>query len=194
VLTTTGVALTSRIVPDRGLSPGDVMIVTGTVGDHGLAILATRSELALDTALESDVAPINGLVRRALAAGGAGVVAMKDPTRGGLASALHEMADKSGVGIVLDERAVPVRDEVRAVGELLGIDPLMVANEGKAVIGVSREAAERVLEALRAHPLGRAAAIVGECVAERPGSVIVDTGFGRRLLVEPEGELQPRIC
>jgi hydrogenase expression/formation protein HypE len=193
-LTTTGVAVTSRIVPDRGLRPGDVMIVTGTVGDHGLAILATRAELALETTLESDVAPINGLVRAALAAGGADLIAMKDPTRGGLASALHEMADKSGVGIVLEERRVPVRDEARAVGELLGIDPLLVANEGKAVIGVRREAAERVLEALRRHPLGAHAAIVGHCVAERPGSVIVDTGFGRRLLSEAEGELQPRIC
>jgi hydrogenase expression/formation protein HypE len=119
---------------------------------------------------------------------------MKDPTRGGLASALHEMAGKSGVGIILDERAVPVRDEVRAAGELLGIDPLLVANEGKAVIGVRAAAAGRVLDALRSHPLGRQAAVVGECVAERPGSVIADTGFGRRLLGEAEGELLPRIC
>jgi len=194
VLSTTGVALASRVVPDRGLRPGDRLIVTGTVGDHGLAILATRGELALDTALISDVAPLNGLIRRALAAGGAGVIAMKDPTRGGLASALHEMAGKSGVGILLDERAVPVRDEVRAAGELLGIDPLLVANEGKAVIGVAPAAAGAVLEALRAHPLGRSAAVIGECIAERPGSVIVETGFGRRLLGEAEGELLPRIC
>jgi hydrogenase expression/formation protein HypE len=193
-LTTTGVALASRVVPDCGLRAGDRILVTGCVGDHGLAVLATRRELALDTALASDVAPLNGLVRRALAVAGDGVVAMKDPTRGGLASALHEMADKSGVGIVIEERAVPVRDEVRAVGELLGIDPLVVANEGKAVIGVRRELADAVLDALRAHPLGRRAAIVGECIAERAGSVIVDTGFGRRLLTEPEGELQPRIC
>jgi hydrogenase expression/formation protein HypE len=193
-LSTTGVALASRVVPDCGLRAGDRILVTGSVGDHGLAVLATRRELALDTALVSDVAPLNGLVRRALAVAGDGVVAMKDPTRGGLASALHEMADKSGVGIVIEERAVPVRDEVRAVGELLGIDPLVVANEGKAVIGVHRELADAVLDALRAHPLGRSAAIVGECIAERAGSVIVDTGFGRRLLTEPEGELQPRIC
>jgi hydrogenase expression/formation protein HypE len=174
--------------------PGDRILVTGTVGDHGLAILATRGELALATPLVSDVAPLNGLVRRVLAAGGAGIVAMKDPTRGGLASALHEMADKSRVGIVLDERAVPVCDEVRAAGELLGIDPLLVANEGKAVIGVRAAVADAVLDALRSHPLGRAAAIVGECIGERPGSVIVDTGFGRRLLGEAEGELLPRIC
>lgn len=193
-LSTTGFALTSRVVPDCGLRPGDLILVTGTMADHGLAILATRAELALETTLASDVAPINGLVRAALAAGGANVVAMKDPTRGGLASALHEMAEKSGVGIVLDERAVPVREEARAVSELLGIDPLLVANEGKAVIGVRRAAAEAVLEALRGHPLGRNAAIVGECIEERPGSVIVETGFGRRLLGEAEGELQPRIC
>jgi hydrogenase expression/formation protein HypE len=104
------------------------------------------------------------------------------------------MAGKSGVAIVVDERAVPVLDEVRAVGELLGIDPLLVANEGKAVIGVRPAAAAPVLEALRAHPLGRRAALIGECVAERPGAVVLDTGFGRRLLGEAEGELLPRIC
>ncbi len=193
-LSTTGIALASRVVSDCGLRPGDMILVTGTMADHGLAILATRAELALETALASDVAPINGLVRVALAAGGTDIVAMKDPTRGGLASALHEMAEKSGVGILLDERAVPVSDEARAVSELLGIDPLLVANEGKAVIGVRRDTAAAVLEALRAHPLGRRAAIVGECLAERPGNVIVETGFGRRLLGEAEGELQPRIC
>jgi hydrogenase expression/formation protein HypE len=194
VLNTTGVALTERYVGDAGLRPGDRLIVTGTVGDHGLAIMATRAELALDTDLISDVVPINGLIRGALAAGGAAIVAMKDPTRGGLSSALHEMAGKSGVAIVLDEAAVPIRDEARAAGELLGIDPLLVANEGKAVIGVRAAVADAVLDALRAHPLGRAAAVIGECIADRPGAVILDTGFGRRLLGEAEGELQPRIC
>jgi len=193
-ITTTGIGIASRVVPDNGLRPGDRILVTGTVGDHGLAILATRGELALETKLVSDVAPLNTLVRRALAVGGAGVVAMKDPTRGGVASALHEMAEKSGVCVVLDERAVPVRDDVRAAGELLGIDPLVVANEGKAVIGLRPDIADAVLDAIRSHPLGRKAAIVGECIADRPGSVIVETGFGRRLLAEPEGELQPRIC
>lgn len=193
-ITTTGVAFTRRLVRDSGLSPGDRIIVTGTVGDHGLAILATRKELALDGRLASDVAPINTMIRRALEVGGDGIVAMKDPTRGGLASALHEMADKSGTCVVLDESSVPVRDEVRAVGELLGIDPLIVANEGKAVIGVKAAVADAVLDALRSHPLGRAAAIIGTCTLERPRSVIVETGVGRRLLVEPDGELLPRIC
>ncbi|MFZ1863070.1 MAG: hydrogenase expression/formation protein HypE [Polyangiales bacterium] len=194
VLNTTGVALTQRVVSDAGLRPGDRILVTGTMGDHGLAIMATRNELALDTALESDVAPIHTLVRRALEVGGPNVVALKDPTRGGLSSALHEMAEKSGVGIILDEPSIPLRQEVRAVGELLGIDPLVSANEGKAVLGVRPEVAAAVLDAIRSHPLGRDAAIVGECVEERPGFVVLDTGFGSRLLAEAEGELLPRIC
>jgi hydrogenase expression/formation protein HypE len=194
VLNTTGVGLTDQVVTDRGLRPGDRILLTGSVGDHGFAVLAVRHGLALDGDLRSDVAPINGLVRRALAAGGEAVVAMKDPTRGGLAGALHEMAAKSGVGILLDEASVPLTPAVRAASEILGIDPLAVANEGKAVIGVRPEAAERVLAALRSHPNGRAAAIVGTCRTERPGSVILDTGVGRRLLIEPDGELLPRIC
>lgn len=194
VLNTTGIALTKRVVSDAGLRPGDRILVTGTMGDHGLAIMATRNELALETQLESDVAPVHTLVQRALEVGGDAVVALKDPTRGGLSSALHEMAEKSGVGIILDEQAIPLRDEVRAVGELLGIDPLVSANEGKAVFGVRPEAAASVLDAIRSHPLGRNAAIVGECVTERPGFVVLDTGFGSRLLAEAEGELLPRIC
>jgi hydrogenase expression/formation protein HypE len=194
VLNTAGVALTERVVPDSGLRPGDRILVTGTIGDHGFAILSARHGLELEGALASDVAPVNGLVRAALAASDGGVVAMKDPTRGGLSSTLHEMAGKSRVGILLEERAVPVTEAVRAAAELTGIDPIHVANEGKAVLGVRPDAAESVLAALRAHPLGRDAAIVGSCVSERPGNVILETGFGRRLLAEPEGEPLPRIC
>ncbi len=194
VLNTSGVGVTTRVVTDAGLRAGDRLIVTGAVGDHGLAVMVKRHALKLEGDLRSDVAPINGLVRAALAAGGENIVAMKDPTRGGLAAVIHEMAGKAKVGIVLEEAAVPVSPEVRAAGELLGIDPLLVANEGKAVIGVRPSAAERVLAALREHPQGRRAAIIGTAVAERPGQVILDTGFGRRLLAEPEGELLPRIC
>jgi hydrogenase expression/formation protein HypE len=194
VLNTAGVALCHRVVPDSGLKPGDVVIVTGTVGDHGIAIMAARHKLALEGDLRSDVAPINGLVRAALAVGGAAVVAMKDPTRGGVSSALHEMAEKGGVGIIVDEAAVPIRQQVRAACDLLGIDPLAVANEGKALIGVRADVADRVLEALRGHPLGTEAAIIGRCMAQHAGAVILDTGFGRRMLAEPEGELLPRIC
>ncbi len=194
VLNTTGIGFTDRVVPDSGLRPGDRILVTGTMGDHGFAIMALRKGLELEADLRSDVAPLNDLVARALAAGGGAVTAMKDPTRGGLSSALHEMADKSGVGIVLDERSVPVSPVVGAAADLLGIDPLHIANEGKAVLGVRPEAAERVLAALRAHPLGENAAVIGTCIAEHAGAVILDTGFGRRLLSEPEGEPLPRIC
>jgi hydrogenase expression/formation protein HypE len=194
VLNTTGIALTERVVPDSGLRPGDRLVVTGTIGDHGMAVLATRHSLALDGDLRSDVAPLNGLVRVALHCVPDAVVAMKDPTRGGLASALHEMAEKSHVGVILDELALPVTPHVRAVSELLGIDPLHVANEGKAVLGVRADAVDAVLDALHAHPLGRNAAAVGTCTKERVGAVILDTGFGRRLLTEPEGEPLPRIC
>jgi hydrogenase expression/formation protein HypE len=119
---------------------------------------------------------------------------MKDPTRGGVASALHEMAGKARVGIVITERSLPIRPQVTAASDLVGIDPLVVANEGKAVMGVHADAADRVLAALRAHPLGRDAAIIGEVIADYAGHVILDTGFGRRLVVEPDGELLPRIC
>jgi hydrogenase expression/formation protein HypE len=194
VINTTGVALTDRVVPDSGLRDGDRLIVTGSIGDHGMAVMAQRLGLAIEGTLESDVTPINGLVRVALEAAPGAIVAMKDPTRGGVASALHEMAEKSGVGIVIDELSLPVSDAVRAASELLGIDPLHVANEGKAVIGVRPEAAETVLAAIRRHPLGGNAAIVGECTSQRIGAVILDTGFGRRLVTEPEGEPLPRIC
>jgi hydrogenase expression/formation protein HypE len=194
ILNTTGVAITDRVVPDSGLRVGDVLIVTGTLGDHGMAVMAHRHGLSLDTNLRSDVAPLNRLIRVALDSAAGAVVAMKDPTRGGLASALHEMAEKSRIGIILDELALPVTQAVRAASELLGIDPLHVANEGKAVLGVRPESADTVLRALQAHPLGRDAAIVGRCIAERVGSVILDTGFGRRLVTEPEGEPLPRIC
>jgi len=194
VMNTTGVALCDRVVSDAGLRAGDLLIVTGHVGDHGMAIMSVRHDLGLVGDLRSDVAPINGLVRAALAAGGDDVVAMKDPTRGGVAGVLHEMAAKGKVGVVIEEQKVPVRDAVRAAGDVLGIDPLLVANEGKAIIGVRARSAEKVLAALRAHPLGRDAAVFAHAIAERPGSVILDTGLGRRLLAEPEGELLPRIC
>jgi hydrogenase expression/formation protein HypE len=194
VLNTAGIGVTDRVVRDCGLSPGDRILVTGTMGDHGLAVMVARHGLDLEGELVSDVAPVNELIRWALEVGGDGVVALKDPTRGGLASALHEMASKSGVGILLEESKVPLSFGVRSAGELLGIDPLHVANEGKAVLGVAPEAAETILARLREHPLGREAAIVGTCLPDHWGRVILDTGFGRRLLSEPEGEPLPRIC
>jgi hydrogenase expression/formation protein HypE len=192
VITTTGIGITYRPVRDSGAHAGDVLIVTGSVGDHGMAVMAARNQFEFNDTLLSDVAPINGLIRAALSAGD--VHAMKDPTRGGVASSLHEIAEKGKVGVVIHENAVPVRPGVRAAADLLGIDPLFIANEGKAILAVRPASADAVLAALRAHPYGRDAAVIGECVHDGPGSVLVDTGFGRRRLSEPDGELLPRIC
>ena len=194
VINTTGVAIAERVVPDRGLQPGDRIIVTGPIGDHGISLMAARRGFGLDGDLRSDVAPINGLIRAAFDAAGSSISAMKDPTRGGLASALHEMAEKSGVEIVIEEAEVPVTAVVRSAAEILGLDPFHIANEGKAVMGVRPEGAEAVLEALRAHPQGGDAAIIGTCLEDHPGRVVLDTGFGRRLVTESEGEPLPRIC
>lgn len=193
VINTAGFALARRVVRDAGLRVGDRIIVTGTVGDHGLAVMAARNGLEISGELVSDVAPIFALIQPVLALGDA-VVAMKDPTRGGVASALHEMAAKAGVGILLSEPDVPLSAAARAASELLGIDPLQSANEGKALLGVRAEAVDSVLATLRAHPLGRQAAVIGTAVAEPSGRVVLDTGFGRRLLNEPDGEPMPRIC
>jgi hydrogenase expression/formation protein HypE len=192
VINTAGVGLTMFPVRDSAATAGDVLIVTGTIGDHGMAVMAARNQFEFAEPLRSDVAPLNGMTRAALDAGG--VHAMKDPTRGGVASALHEIAAKSRIGVIIRETAIPVRPSVRAAAELLGIDPLFIANEGKAILAVAAASADAVLEALRANPYGRDAAVIGECVADAPGSVIVDTGFGRRRLSEPDGELLPRIC
>lgn len=196
VLSTSGAAFTDRVVRDAGLEPGDAVVVTGDIGDHGLAVLSARHGLGLEGDLRSDVAPLNGLVRAALAAaGGDGVHAMKDPTRGGVTSALVEMAEKAGVGIVVDEAALPLSRPGRAAAELLGIDPLIVANEGKALLGVRPDALAAVLAALRAHPLGARAACIGRVTPGAPrGTVVLDTGFGTRRLVERDGDPLPRIC
>jgi hydrogenase expression/formation protein HypE len=192
VINTSGVGMTWRPVRDSGAVAGDVLIVTGTIGDHGMAVMAARNQFEFGETLLSDVAPLNGLIRSALAAGD--VHAMKDPTRGGVASALHEIAEKARVGIVIREDALPVRPGVRAAADLLGIDPLFIANEGKAILAVRPASVDAVLTALRAHPYGRDAAVIGDCIHDGPGSVLVDTGFGRRRLSEPDGELLPRIC
>lgn len=194
VINTTGVALLDKhdVVTDAGLSPGDVIIVSGTVGDHGIALLSEREGFEFGGELASDVAPVNDLVRSALEAGS--VTAMKDPTRGGLATTVNEMAEKGNVGLELDERAIPVDDAVASAGEVLGIDPFHVANEGKVVFAVEADDADSVLSALREHPRGQEAAIVGHATEDHPGRVVLDTGFGRRYLSEPEGQALPRIC
>jgi hydrogenase expression/formation protein HypE len=196
VITTTGIGFADRLVRDCELQPGDRLIVTGTVGDHGVALMAKRHELLLDGDLQSDTAPLNAMIRDALAAAPGAVVGMKDPTRGGLSSALHEMAEKSHTGIVVREQDVPLRDEVRAAAEVLGLDWFHIANEGKALLAVRGDDAVlgSVLGALRQHAAGINSAVIGECVASREGDVVLDTGLGKRLLVESEGEPLPRIC
>ena len=194
VINTTGVGVVPRgeHVPDAGLSPGDKLVVSGPVGDHGITLLAEREGFDIDGDLTSDVAPINDVVDAALDAGT--VTAMKDPTRGGLATALNEMVRKADVGATVDETAIPVRESVAATGELLGIDPFDVANEGKVVFGVDAADAEAVVEAIRSTQQGSDAAVIGEVTADNAGRVVLDTGFGRRYLSEPEGEQLPRIC
>jgi hydrogenase expression/formation protein HypE len=194
IINTTGVGMADFVVRDAGLRAGDRILLTGPIGDHGIALMAARRGLGLEGDLRSDVAPINGMIRDALTAAGDSVCAMKDPTRGGLASALTEMAEKSGVGIVIEEASVPVTNVVRSAAEVLGLDPFHIANEGKAVLGVKPDAADAVLAALKSHPQGGDAAIVGTCIEEHSGRLILDTGFGKRLMTEPEGEPLPRIC
>jgi len=194
VITTAGVALADRIVRHTGVCAGDVIVVTGTIGDHGLAVPGARHGVGLVGDLASDVAPLGGLVRAALAAGGDAVHALKDPTRGGVVAALSELAARSRVGVVLDEAQLPMSDAARAAAELLGIDPLAVANEGKALVAVAPAAIDHVMAALRAHPLGARAAVIGRAVVEHAGEVVVDTGFGMRRLRERDADPLPRIC
>lgn len=196
-ITTAGIGL---IPPGRDLGPhrirpGDRILCSGPIGDHGVAILAQREGLDFGVTVESDTAALNGLVEAMMAAGGSGIRAMRDPTRGGVAASLNEWARASRTQILLDEVAVPVREEVRAVCEILGLDPLTVANEGKLLAVVAPEAAEAVLAAMQDHPLGRQAAVVAEVQEGEPGTVFVRTQVGgTRPLEYPSGEQLPRIC
>ncbi len=194
IINTAGIGFVDRPVRDCGLRPGDKLIVTGTVGDHGIAVIAKREDFKFRTELRSDVAPIWHTIKAALdAAGQDGITAMKDPTRGGVASALNEMARKSRVEITLDEQAIPIKPSIRAAAEMLGIDVLAVANEGKALIGVRPEQAERVLTAIKDSPYGRDAAIIGEVT--RGERVLMRTAIGgTRFIDAPLGDPVPRVC
>jgi hydrogenase expression/formation protein HypE len=177
------------------LRPGDRLLVSGTVGDHGLAVMMQREGLELSSPLASDCAPLNGLIAGLLAACPEGVRCMRDPTRGGMVATLNEWAVASGLGLVVDESAIPLRQEVRGACEILGLDPLYVANEGKVVIAVAAKVAETALAALRAHPLGREAALIGHVTDEHPTRAVLRTPLGaRRLLDMLVGEQLPRIC
>ncbi len=194
ILTTSGIGVAARAVSDAALRPGDRILVTGTIGDHGMALLACRHEFHLTTELVSDVAPLWPLLAPVLQLGDA-IHAMKDPTRGGLAAALNEMARKSNTCIEIEEQAIPLRPEVLGLSELLGISPFDVANEGKAVLAVDALHADEVLRVLRQHPLGVAAADIGCVGREYPGRVVIATEVGgRRFLDMPLGDPVPRIC
>lgn len=195
LLTTSGIGVARRAISDAALRVGDRILVTGTLGDHGMALLAARGEFHLTTALRSDVAPIWPLIEPLLDQLGDAVHAMKDPTRGGLAAALNEMARKSRTCIEVVEIDLPIRPEVLGLSELLGISPLEVANEGKAIVVVDARAADEALRLLQCHPLGVSAAIIGTVSEEYPGRVVLATEVGgRRFLDMPLGDPVPRIC
>jgi hydrogenase expression/formation protein HypE len=173
--------------------PGDKILLSGSIGDHGMAVMSRREGLEFEGEIESDTAPLHRLVAEMVAAGE--VHALRDPTRGGLGATLVEIAASSNIGVEVVSEAIPVREPVRAACELLGFDPLFVANEGKLAAFVAPESAGRVLEAMRANPLGKDAALIGEAVEQHPGMVLLKTGIGGTRIVDlPFGEQLPRIC
>ena len=181
-------------VSARHLQPGDVILINGELGNHGAAILIARGELALETEIDSDCQPLNGLVDTILDVCPE-VHAMRDATRGGLATVLNEFAVSSDVGIRLFEQAIPVREEVKGVCEILGLDPLYLANEGKLVVVVPRSHSEAVLSAMQSHPTGRDSCIVGEVIDSPAGVVLLQTAFGAERIVDMlVGDQLPRIC
>jgi hydrogenase expression/formation protein HypE len=197
-ISTSGVGFVDANVQIGGeqAKPGDAVIVSGSMGDHGIAVLAARNQLGFSTTIQSDVAPLNGLIRAALQAAPA-IHVLRDPTRGGLATTLNEIALQSQVDIHLEETAIPVKREVRAACEMLGFDPLYVANEGKVIIILPQEQAQAALDALHAHPLGKDAVLIGQ-VESQAGSiprVSMHTLIGGTRIVDMlSGEMLPRIC
>jgi hydrogenase expression/formation protein HypE len=183
----------SRWILDSNLSDGDQIILSGTIGDHGLAVLSAQEGLNFGSEIKSDTKPLNHLINRLLRDVG-GIVSMKDPTRGGLADALNEFSDKSSIGILLDETKVPVREDVRAACEMLGLDPFEVGNEGKVIIGVVKGKAEEFIELLRATDEGKDAQIIGEATAEFKGVAMQTVIGGKRIIARPIGDPVPRIC
>ena len=190
-----GVMRGSWLLGQTQLQPGDRVLLSGSIGDHGIAIMMAREALEIETDVQSDTAPLHTLVASMLQAAGDGVHCLKDPTRGGVATALNEMALGSEVSIALDENAVPVHPEVRGACEILGLDPLTIANEGKLLAIVTSEVEEKALAAMRAHPLGREAVVIGTVQAEPAGLVFLRTDIGgMRVLDMLVGDPLPRIC
>jgi hydrogenase expression/formation protein HypE len=195
-ITTSGVGLVpaGRSLSIRNARPGDQVLVSGTIGDHGIAIMSVREGIEFETALESDTASLHDLTRVMLEAC-PGIRCMRDPTRGGVSSTLNELAAASRVGVRTVESALPIRPEVQAACEMLGLDPLYVANEGKLVAVVPPEDAQRLLSVMRRHPLGGNAAVIGEVVEDHPGMVVLTSRIGgERVVSMLAGEQLPRIC
>lgn len=196
-INTAGVGLLCEgiaVGPHRA-QPGDAILVSGTIGDHGMAIMSVREGLEFESQIRSDCAALNGLIANVLDAVGPAVHTMRDPTRGGLASTLNEIAQSSKVGVVIDEPSVPVRPDVHSACELLGLDPVYVANEGKAVFIVAAEAADKALATLRTHPLGAEAARIGQVTGEHPKMLVARTAMGSNRVIPMQiGEQLPRIC
>ncbi|AEC52295.1 hydrogenase expression/formation protein [Pyrococcus sp. NA2] len=193
---TAGIGIAERPISDSGAKIGDVVLVSGTIGDHGIALMSHREGITFETELKSDVSPIWDVVKAvADEIGWENIHAMKDPTRGGLSNALNEIARKANVGIIVRESDIPVKPEVKAAGEMLGISPYEVANEGKVIMIVDKEYAEDALEAMKKTEKGKDAAIIGEVIKEYPGRVILETGIGgKRFLEPPIGDPVPRVC
>jgi hydrogenase expression/formation protein HypE len=182
------------IGPHRA-QPGDAVLISGTIGDHGMAIMSVREGMEFESPIRSDCAAMNGLISEVLDAAGTAVHVMRDPTRGGLGSTLNEIASASDAGIEIDETRLPVREEVQSACELLGLDPVYVANEGKVVFVVAPKAAERVLEVLRAHPLGCEAVRIGQVTAAHKRMLVARTAMGAQRVIPMQiGEQLPRIC
>lgn len=186
-------AVEHRWCTDSNLKPGDAIIVSGTVGDHGIALLSFREGYGFESTVKSDVAPLNGLIEEGLKTGG--IVSMKDPTRGGLANTLNEWCSKSKVGMTIEEKDIPLNEGVVNACEMLGIDPLSIGNEGKVVIGCVPEMAEELVKTLRKHKLGKNAAIIGYAEKTDRNRVVLRTEIGgKRILEPPAGDPVPRIC
>jgi hydrogenase expression/formation protein HypE len=195
-INTTGIGILGDDIDihPRNVRPGDAIIVNGTIGDHGMAIMSVREGLEFESAIKSDTAALNHLVA-ALLDGGIEVRAMRDPTRGGLAATLNEIAVAAGVGVVVDERTLPVDRAVAAACEMLGMDPFYVANEGKMVVFVPADQADLTLEIMHANELGARAVVIGEVVENHPGIVVAKTAIGATRVVDTQvGEQLPRIC
>jgi hydrogenase expression/formation protein HypE len=189
-----GRVITKTALSPNSIKPGDRILLSGTIADHGIAIMAARKDISFETPITSDCASLNSLTKKIIEAA-PNVRCMRDPTRGGVAASLNEWIESKPLGIEINENDIPIQGSTMAICEMLGFDPLTVANEGKALVAVPAEECNAAIEAICAHPLGKAAKVIGEATSQRPGKVVMNTSFGSsRIVPMPSGELLPRIC